>query len=318
MPLNSHTLTQIGPLNGNGLSNSNGRALDDYYPLAGRRRNNEAELKGNNVPAHYFGRSHSTDAETSINKRWHLRRRAASRLNQPNYSNSNSEERTQRPSESVSQPDDDRSSPNDSTKTAATGSGTGRELANEIDPTNGRGTSASGSNEATKWAEAEQQQQQQTSAKTLHNKLKNSDEYEDGDGDESEGQDDNDDDNGTEQAIDRQSTVCALDERQLPAFKRDQLCYWFPIDKQLSRKINGSLTSSSKSGVHRLERLLEAELHLFKLLPDCCDPLQADENGHENGYVNGRPQQSSKNKNSSSNDNDDNNQSTAQTESEVS
>lgn len=52
--------------------------------------------------------------------------------------------------------------------------------------------------------------------------------------------------------------ACDLNERLLPVEDRTKLCYWFPLSQTLSARINGS---------SKLERLVEAELHLFKLNP---------------------------------------------------
>lgn len=62
------------------------------------------------------------------------------------------------------------------------------------------------------------------------------------------------------------STACDLNQRSLMAHERSQLCYWFHIGEALRMKINGSLASAEPA--NSLERLLEAELHVFKLLPE--------------------------------------------------
>lgn len=61
--------------------------------------------------------------------------------------------------------------------------------------------------------------------------------------------------------------ACELSQRLLAADERSQMCYWFQISEQLQRKINGSLERSSESSSRQRERLVEAELHVFKLLP---------------------------------------------------
>lgn len=63
-------------------------------------------------------------------------------------------------------------------------------------------------------------------------------------------------------------TACKLSERSFEAHKRSELCYWFRISEQLRRKINGSLVRTETSSSRRRERLVEAELHVFKLLPE--------------------------------------------------
>lgn len=52
--------------------------------------------------------------------------------------------------------------------------------------------------------------------------------------------------------------ACNLNERLLPIENRSKLCYWFPIGEILASRINGTDAD---------ERLVEAELHLFKLRP---------------------------------------------------
>lgn len=70
------------------------------------------------------------------------------------------------------------------------------------------------------------------------------------------------------------SMACDLNQRSFMAHERTQLCYWFRISEQLRMKINGSLTSS----YNRLasERLVEAELHVFKLLPEIIEGAEVN------------------------------------------
>lgn len=63
-------------------------------------------------------------------------------------------------------------------------------------------------------------------------------------------------------------TACKLSERSFEVHKRSELCYWFRISEQLRRKINGSLVRTKSSSSTKRERLVEAELHVFKLLPE--------------------------------------------------
>lgn len=58
------------------------------------------------------------------------------------------------------------------------------------------------------------------------------------------------------------ATACDLSERLLPVQERSQLCFWFPISASLSCRLAGTNNSNE-----RFERLIEAELHLFKLRP---------------------------------------------------
>lgn len=104
-----------------------------------------------------------------------------------------------------------------------------------------------------------------------------------------------------EQPDELQVAACDLGQRLLAAHDRHDLCYWFQISDQLRAKINGSFsepltlaaaaaagqqhpsrlqsnkrpsekeTASSRAFVQPQavsERLVEAELHLFKLLPE--------------------------------------------------
>ena len=58
------------------------------------------------------------------------------------------------------------------------------------------------------------------------------------------------------------SAACDLSQRWLPARNRSQLCFWF----RLAAEQTGPLVASSSGPAG--ERLVEAELHLFKLAPE--------------------------------------------------
>lgn len=77
-------------------------------------------------------------------------------------------------------------------------------------------------------------------------------------------------------------TACKLSERSFEVHKRSELCYWFQISEQLRRKINGSLVKTKTSSSTKRERLVEAELHVFKLLPELL------QNTRDQGYVFGK------------------------------
>lgn len=47
--------------------------------------------------------------------------------------------------------------------------------------------------------------------------------------------------------------ACNLEQRKLPAFERQDLCYWFHIGDQFRRKINGSLAESRDESDEQLE-----------------------------------------------------------------
>lgn len=79
-----------------------------------------------------------------------------------------------------------------------------------------------------------------------------------------------------EEPSELQVAACDLGQRLLAAHNRRDLCYWFQISEQLRAKINGSFETTLAAGQQTAshqdaqfsERLVEAELHLFKLLPE--------------------------------------------------
>lgn len=56
---------------------------------------------------------------------------------------------------------------------------------------------------------------------------------------------------------------CHLEGRAPAGGARSKLCYWFHISPALTMRMNGSSWAGGQA-----ERLVEAELHVFKLLPD--------------------------------------------------
>lgn len=62
----------------------------------------------------------------------------------------------------------------------------------------------------------------------------------------------------TETAAYRFGGACNLHERLLPSSERLDLCYWFELDSLIRDKVRPG----------GQEQLVEAELHLYKLLPE--------------------------------------------------
>lgn len=59
-------------------------------------------------------------------------------------------------------------------------------------------------------------------------------------------------------ALEQVAPACEPSQRLLAARERSEICFWFQIEPQLKRKIGDDLP----------EQLVEAELHVFKLLPE--------------------------------------------------
>jgi hypothetical protein len=72
------------------------------------------------------------------------------------------------------------------------------------------------------------------------------------------------------------SPACDPKQRLLPASQRDEICFWFKLDDGLSRLIRRDGEPPTPAGG---ERLVEAELHVFKLFPQTTTRARAQEEG---------------------------------------
>lgn len=109
------------------------------------------------------------------------------------------------------------------------------------------------------------------------------------------------DDDDNQKRWPRQAAPAGCEPRQrlLAASKRTELCFAFHIGEHLQRLINGTDRAAWPGELRPSERLVEAELHLFKLLPQLAGldsnrssaPKMIDETDHDDDNDDGHQRQ---------------------------